>query len=123
MSLACTNAADNEVGILRVSGELDVHTGPDFTRAAVAALELLPSGSTVTVDLSGLTFLDCAGVSALLGARRRVLARGGHLSLVGIPDRVQHLLTLTGVAPAFSGDGERTIVLPRSGEARLPLSG
>ncbi len=120
MSLACTN---DDAGMLLVSGELDVHTGPDVARAALAALDQNPGGSTVTLDLSELTFLDCAGVSALLAARRRVLARGGHLNLVRVPERVRHLLTLTGVAPAFPDDEQRTIVLPATDDATLPLRG
>jgi anti-sigma B factor antagonist len=51
----------------------------------------------VRLDLSALTFLDCACVSVLVTAHRRLLAAGGTLVLTGVTRRVLRLLSLAGL--------------------------
>ena len=59
----------------------------------------------IEVDLIGATFFCCAGVAALLAARK---ATGGRLILIGAGDLVQKLFTVLGLTSAF----ERTEVAP-----------
>jgi anti-anti-sigma factor len=51
---------------LRVAGELDMQTGP---RLQSAVEDVRAAGRTVTVDVSALTFIDCAGLRLLLELR------------------------------------------------------
>jgi hypothetical protein len=46
------------------------------SRDGLAGALVEVAGSTVVVDLSGLTFVDAAGISALAVARDRILAAG-----------------------------------------------
>lgn len=71
---------------------LDVAAAPDL-RARLAGI----TGSTVEVDLSPLTFLDCRGLSGLLAAKRRVTRDGHSTRLVGAQGIVRRVFTLTGL--------------------------
>ena len=50
----------------------------------------------VVVDLSDLTFLDCAGYQGLLDARLVLVARGGSLEVINLDGEPRYLLDLIG---------------------------
>jgi anti-anti-sigma factor len=80
--------------VLKVRGELDTVTADRF--AADAARELIRAPGPVTVDLSFLDFLDCAGARVLvevLGAVRP----GRPAAVRGIQPTVARLLDLIGL--------------------------
>ncbi len=72
------------------TGEIDLFSVARF-RAALAAAAA--RGGPVEVDLSGVTFLDAAGLSALAVARRDT---DGRLTVVGAQGVVRRILELTG---------------------------
>jgi anti-anti-sigma factor len=49
------------------------------------------------VDLSGLDFADCAGISILVWAQKRLAAGGSELVVTGAKPIVRRLLQLTGL--------------------------
>ncbi|MFD3532453.1 STAS domain-containing protein [Streptomyces sp. NPDC058664] len=81
-------------GIVLVGGEIDHDTAPLLHRALVAALHAHPEG--VTLDLSAVTFCDCAGLGAFLAVRRAHLDGGRRpLRLGAVSPRMTRLLRLT----------------------------
>ena len=88
-------APANDV-ILLVSGEVDILTAPMRSRLHHAASD---GGRNVVVDLSAVTFMDCAGLRPLLEARRDL---GPRLRLRRLPGALVRLLQLTGVLSAFT---------------------
>lgn len=86
-------ATDGHRNVVRLRGELDLaYAAP--VRAALASV----AGHEVEVDLSALTFLDAAGLSALLAARRAVTARGHRLRFCGAVPAVRRVFELTDLA-------------------------
>ena len=85
-------------GTVTASGELDVVSAPALTEAISAVAARFAS---VTLDLSAVTFMDGAGLSALLGARRRMLADGTLLQIRTPHHRVRHVLRLTNLEAFF----------------------
>lgn len=82
--------------ILRLGGELDMHTAEAFRRAAEDALERHGTYRLV-VNLAGVSFIDSSGLGALLGRYRRIAQRQGKLALVAPPENVRAMLELSGV--------------------------
>jgi len=81
--------------MLRLRGELDV-SNRDLLHSAISrTLEHHPP--LLVVDLSGLDFTDCAGLSVLVGAYKRVAGCGHRLVITGAKPAVQRLLHLTGL--------------------------
>lgn len=68
----------NEEGrhLVRLEGELDLANGAALRDALVEI-----AGSTVVVDLEELTFLDAAGLGALIQAKQRIEEQGDRLVL------------------------------------------
>lgn len=82
--------------VVRLRGQLDVATAPQFRQAMVAAQF---GGSTrVVIDLAGVEFLDSMGLGIIVGAIKRARAHDGELVLAGPTDRIRHVLELSRVA-------------------------
>ncbi|WP_306327438.1 STAS domain-containing protein [Streptomyces venezuelae] len=87
-------------GTLLVSGEIDAATGSALLRALTDALRAHPGG--VALDLSAVTFCDCAGLRSLLAARYQHLDLGRRpLRVVAAGPRMTRLLQLTGTGWLF----------------------
>ena len=92
--LAITVRRDRGVVIAAVAGDIDIST---VTRLRERLLELAGSEQTLIVDLNRVTFIDAAGLGALVGAARRAAAHGGSLHAVCARPQTRKLLWLTGV--------------------------
>jgi anti-anti-sigma factor len=89
---------DEARAVLR--GEFDMHA----TFTVEPALERLleePGVARITVDLSGLSFIDSTGIGVLLRLQREAGDRGIALALVPGPEPVHHVFVTTGLADAL----------------------
>jgi anti-sigma B factor antagonist len=85
--------------VFLLTGELDIATVPalaSFLRRVSPA-----ERAHLVVDLAGLTFCDCSGLTALLRAHHRAVADGGWLRLCAASSRFQRLLKLTNLSAAL----------------------
>jgi anti-anti-sigma factor len=86
-----------EEGTQRVvlTGELDVSTVPAFNKRMS---ELHHKGfHSIVLDLSGITFMDSTGLSAILVTEMHARMRGQRFRVVEGPPHVNELFRLTGV--------------------------
>ncbi|AZP23271.1 STAS domain-containing protein [Streptomyces aquilus] len=83
-----------------IRGELDLSAVPALERALRKAVARATRG--VDLDLSGTAFCDCAGLNALLAARRHALERGRTFTIRSAGPAVRRLLTATGTWPLFT---------------------
>jgi anti-sigma B factor antagonist len=85
---------------IAVGGELDIATKP----ALVTFLQdnLRDSDDRVTLDLSGLKFIDAGGLGLLVGVRVRAQRQDTVLSLIGTSDHFRRLLQITGLDAQFT---------------------
>ncbi len=83
-----------DVHVVALHGELDIVSAYDL---ALALVEV--AGSTTVIDLSGLTFMDSSGISALVMAKNRILADGrGQLVLTRPGGIVRDALEIVGLS-------------------------
>lgn len=86
---------------LRVSGQLDVETGPELDRhLAAAGAEAV---NRIVLEFDGVDFMDSSGIAVLLGAA----GRGARLELRNPSKAVRRVIDITGL----------TEVLPMSSDA------
>jgi anti-sigma B factor antagonist len=83
---------NGDLTICRPVGELDAFTVGQFREA----LTELGGGGRVLIDLSGVPFLDSAGLGALIGGVRRSREAGGDVAVFGARAAVGRLLHTTG---------------------------
>jgi anti-sigma B factor antagonist len=80
------------IAVCRAAGELEAFT---VSQLREALAELAPSPRLV-IDLSGVTFVDSAGLGALIGGIRRTRELGGHVAVACNRPVLVRLLRSTG---------------------------
>jgi anti-anti-sigma factor len=85
---------------VEVGGEIDVESGPDLRDRLLSIMHT--RGARLALDLTGVTFIDCAGMSALLAARRPAQADGGWLGLIAVSRCVRRVIEITGLQDALA---------------------
>jgi anti-anti-sigma factor len=81
--------------VVTISGEIDIQSGPQLRDQLLCTIRR--HGARLSLDLSGVTFIDCAGINVLLAARRYAQLKGGWLRVIRASPRVQRVLALTGL--------------------------
>jgi anti-sigma B factor antagonist len=96
--------------VCRPSGELDAFTVGQFRET----LADLTGPGRVLIDLSGVPFMDSAGLGALIGGVRRAREAGGDVAVFGPRPAVARLLHTTGfdrVTSVSDTEGEAAAAL------------
>ena len=96
MGSALDIAVRNERGVViaAVTGEIDIST---VAQLRERLYELADNGGTLIVDLNRVTFIDSAGLGALVGMAQRAAEHGGSLHAVCAQPQPRRLLWMTGV--------------------------
>jgi anti-anti-sigma factor len=85
--------------VVAVSGEVDVCTEAPLQQAL---LRIMREHGARLLDVSGVSFMDCAGLRALLTTRRRAELRGGFRRLIAVSRAVRRIIELTGAQEALA---------------------
>ena len=82
--------------ILAFSGEMDHHGVRDSLRRIELAIEAaLPR--TLTLDFSGVTFMDSSGIALILRSQRRMQLLDGSVVLRNVPPQARRVLEAAGI--------------------------
>lgn len=81
--------------ILRLVGELDADDAPAVRK--MLAEQVLEGTGSLVLDLSGLTFIDSAGLAALIAAHKGTRTAGTSLVLAGLNGPVAKIMSVTGL--------------------------
>lgn len=98
-----TVTAQNGAATITLAGEIDHHGA----RTMMAQLEdavatRLPTH--LTLDMSGVTFMDSSGIAVLLRAKRQMDQIGGDLRVISIPTQARRVLDAAGVGRLITLD-------------------
>jgi anti-sigma B factor antagonist len=93
-TLDITVRDERGVVVAAVAGEIDISS---VAQLRERLYELADNGGTLIVDLNRVTFIDSAGLGALVGTARRAAENGGSLYAVCAQPQPRRLLWLTGV--------------------------
>lgn len=91
--------------VLSVSGEIDMATSP---RLRAVLDKSVVRTQRMSLDFSGVSFMDSSGVNMLVWAARASREAGGALSMTGASQQVRRVLEICGVAKLVGLDSERT---------------
>jgi anti-sigma B factor antagonist len=84
--------------VVALDGQIDLHNAAELREAIIAGLASDAPG--IVLDLTGVDFLDSAGLGILVGAERRARSLGKTFRLTGVAGRVQRVLDLSGLPSA-----------------------
>jgi anti-sigma B factor antagonist len=113
--------AEDTVTVVDLFGEIDLSAIPDIQ----ACLNALLQGGvrTVVIDLAEVTFLDSAGIGALISGRRACTAVDTAFHIRNAHGRVAEVLDLTGVTQFLAAPTEPATVAattPGESDAKPP---
>lgn len=87
------------VSVLKLNGEIDVYTAPQF-REAISAL--ITSGQkNLVIDLADVSYMDSSGFGALLSATKKLKPTGGSVILVQCNSAIDRILRITRLDTVF----------------------
>jgi len=99
--------ADLRVGIrpgaqpvVEICGEVDIQSAPQLREELLGVMRR--NGPQLALDLTGVTFLDCAGVNVLLATRRRARLEGGWVRVTRASPRARRTISLLGLQEMFA---------------------
>ena len=72
--------------VLPLEGEIDLHVSPRVSQMLAEVIK--PKPSRVVIDLSRVTYIDSAGLAALIQGMRDVEDYGGRFALAGVQENV-----------------------------------
>jgi anti-anti-sigma factor len=84
-----------------IAGDLDMSSG-DYLRDALTAARGASASTRLRLDLSQVTFLDCATITTLIRQHRDAAHHGGTVAITAASPIVDHLLNLFDLGPTFS---------------------
>jgi anti-sigma B factor antagonist len=87
--------------VAEVSGDVDIVTAPWLRETLLLAIQRY--GPAISVDLQGVTFLDCAGVNALLATERRARVEGGQVQVTRSSAPAWRVISLLGLVAVLDG--------------------
>jgi anti-sigma B factor antagonist len=88
--------------LVLLTGDLDVLTAPELGRSLD---RVAGDARSVVLDLSGLRFVDCAGLAPIRRAVQAGRTSGTTVRLVGAQPPVERVLRLTGLGRQLNPDG------------------
>ena len=82
-------ARQHQPNVLPLKGEIDLHVSPAVTESLNAMTEKKPE--RIVIDLSRATYIDSAGLAALILAMQKVEAYGGKFFLTGLDETMRSI--------------------------------
>src|SRR5213596_4204050 len=82
-------ARQHQRNVLPLKGEIDLDVSPALTQSLNAMTEKKPE--RMVIDLSRATYIDSAGLAALILAMQRVEAYGGRFFLTGLHETMRSI--------------------------------
>ncbi len=85
--------------VLPLKREIDLHVSPVVTASLTAMIEQKPE--RMVIDLSDVTYIDSAGLAALIQAMQKVEAYGGKFLLAGLQETVRSIFEISRLDQVF----------------------
>lgn len=89
-----------------VSGEVDLDTAPELREKLLGVLHN-HGPAVLDIDLAGVTFLDCAGLGALVAAHNAAVHKGCLVRVCHPRPIVRSVLEVTGLLNVFTVEPQR----------------
>lgn len=99
MGLTLCVCPDDRGTIVRIGGEIDVFVEEMLGDSLLRIMRA--HTARLLLDLSAVTFFDCAGLRALVQARRRAELRNGAADLIDASAQVKRIIKLAGMQDVF----------------------
>ena len=101
--------------VVHVRGDADLHVAPELRERLSSAID--DGAEDLVLDLTETTFLDSMALGVMLGATKRLRARGGRLRLVVSSQDLRRIFEITLLDRVFPLHEDRDEALAAADEA------
>ena len=106
-----------DVVIIKVTGDITLNKGGDVLLKDKVQSLLQQSHKKLLIDLSGVSYVDSAGLGELVQAYATTKNRGGALKLLSVTKRLKDLLVITRLLTVFDTYDDEATALESFGAA------
>ncbi|HOX33585.1 MAG TPA: STAS domain-containing protein [Spirochaetales bacterium] len=92
--------------VLRLFGDLDMKRSTDLGPVLEAVLAACPRGSSLYLDLAGVSYISSTGIGLVTALLTRGQERGVGLTLVRVPQKMSVILSTLGLLSFFRVEQE-----------------
>jgi len=85
--------------VVEIRGEIDICSASGLRDELLQVIRRY--GPRLALDLAGVTFIDCEGVTVLLATRRRARLEDGSVNVIRASPQVRRVIALLGLEWAF----------------------
>jgi anti-sigma B factor antagonist len=85
--------------LISLSGDFDLHSGPEFERRVLEALGR--GASELVIDLTDVSFIDSTTIGILMRTRKRLAPMGGRVLIVTADRNILRLFEITALDRMF----------------------
>jgi anti-sigma B factor antagonist len=86
--------------VVQLTGELDVGSSRPLQDILLRIMR--DRNPRLLLDLCGVSFMDCSGLTALILTQRRAVQRHGWVRLIAVSEQVRKVIVLTGLADVLT---------------------
>jgi anti-sigma B factor antagonist len=104
LEFAITRETTDTTTVVSVRGDVDVATSPQLRAELQSAID--GGAKEVVVDVTGMDFIDSAGLGVLIGALKRAREANAGLVLRGVQPSPRKVLGITGLDDMFTIEGD-----------------
>jgi anti-sigma B factor antagonist len=90
---------ESRSNVVPLKGEIDLHVSPTVTASLNEVIDKKPD--RLVVDLADVSYIDSAGLAALIQAMQKVEGYGGKLMLAGLQETVRSIFELSRLDQVF----------------------
>jgi anti-sigma B factor antagonist len=94
-----TTPPHSRSSVLPLKGEIDLHVSPSVTASLKEVIDRKPE--RMVVDLSDVSYIDSAGLAALIEAMQKVEGYGGKFMLAGLQETVRSIFEISRLDQVF----------------------
>jgi anti-sigma B factor antagonist len=94
-----TTPRQSRSNVLPLKGEVDLHVSPTVTASLSEMINKKPE--RLVVDLSEVSYIDSAGLAALIEAMQKVEGYGGKFMLAGLQETVRSIFEISRLDQVF----------------------
>jgi anti-sigma B factor antagonist len=100
----CVTVGPGPAVVVEIRGEIDIQSAPELRDELLRVIRQY--GPRLALDLTGVRFMDCAGLNVLLATRRRALLEQGSVRVVRASPQVLRMISLLGLEKVFDRGGQ-----------------
>lgn len=92
--------ADNKgTRVIAISGDIDMHSSPELRKELMFLVQR--KVTPLFVDFGAVSYIDSSGIATFVEGLKGMMAYGGKLKFVGIPERIMEIFSFAKLDKVF----------------------